>query len=291
LYCAYSATTGALVTDNDMGACQPNAASTGASGGTGPAAGTVTFQLFDNPNGTGTPLFSDTENLVNDMATSASYTTTATGTDYWVATYNVNFFGVNVNTLASGLADEPVVINSPDTTPPSCALFAVLAGPPKQIIIFVQDTGSGLQTVEVTNSTNAGVGVTPFTAGTTAPVEVNAFKVDPTAASEVALQVTDVARNVTNCDPILTTVSRGTGVAQVFTGVSVADHVVQIANGDPGLRILAVVVNGQRFEVPLRDGDSQSVDVSSAMQAGSANQITLIGQGGPNSSADLTISG
>ena len=42
---------------------------------------------------------------------------------------------------------------SVDTTAPSCALTGVIAGPPKQIEITVQDTGSGLGSVVVTNST------------------------------------------------------------------------------------------------------------------------------------------
>ena len=57
------------------------------SGGFNPT-GTVTFSLYNNPNGTGTPLFIDTEALVGGVATSGSYTATAIGTDYWVATYN-----------------------------------------------------------------------------------------------------------------------------------------------------------------------------------------------------------
>ena len=56
-------------------------------GGDSPS-GTVTFDLFSNAAGTGTALFSDTETLSAGSATSAGYTTTATGTDYWVATYN-----------------------------------------------------------------------------------------------------------------------------------------------------------------------------------------------------------
>ena len=56
-------------------------------GGDNPT-GTVTFKLYNNPNGTGTPLFTDTEPLSGGVATSPGYTTTATGTDYWVATYN-----------------------------------------------------------------------------------------------------------------------------------------------------------------------------------------------------------
>ena len=58
------------------------------SGGYSPT-GTVTFNLYDNPDGTGTPLFTDAnEPLSGGVAASNDYTTTATGSDYWVATYN-----------------------------------------------------------------------------------------------------------------------------------------------------------------------------------------------------------
>jgi hypothetical protein len=78
------------------------------SGGYNPT-GTVTFALYDNANGTGTPLFIDAdEPLVNGVATSAGYTTTATGTDYWVATYNGDS---NNNAVTSTTYAEPVVIS------------------------------------------------------------------------------------------------------------------------------------------------------------------------------------
>ncbi len=72
---------------------------------------TVTFNLYNNPNGTGTPLFTDTEPLSisgsTGTATSAGYPTTATGTDYWVATFN----GDSNNTaVTSGATAEPVTI-------------------------------------------------------------------------------------------------------------------------------------------------------------------------------------
>ncbi len=78
------------------------------SGGDHPT-GTVTFDLYDNPNGTGTPLFSDTETLSNGTATSQGYATTATGTDYWVATYN----GDSINSpVTSGAGGEPVTVSA-----------------------------------------------------------------------------------------------------------------------------------------------------------------------------------
>ena len=79
--------------------------------------GTVTFNLYNNPNGTGTPLFTDTENLVGGIATSAGYTPTAIGTVYWVATYNGDS---NNNPVTSGPALEPVVVTAV-IVPPSIA--------------------------------------------------------------------------------------------------------------------------------------------------------------------------
>ena len=59
------------------------------SGGYNPT-GTVTFNLYSNCDArSGTPLFTAANvPLVGGVATSAGYTATATGTDYWVATYN-----------------------------------------------------------------------------------------------------------------------------------------------------------------------------------------------------------
>jgi hypothetical protein len=76
--------------------------------------GSVTFNLYNNPNGTGPALFTDTEPLIGGEATSASFTPMATGTDYWVATYNGN--GTN-NSVTSGLADEGVLVFGGGLTP------------------------------------------------------------------------------------------------------------------------------------------------------------------------------
>jgi hypothetical protein len=78
------------------------------SGGAGPT-GTVTFNLYNNANATGTPLFTDTESLSGGSATSAGYTTTAAGTDYWVATYNGD---ADNNSVLSGTAAEPVTVSA-----------------------------------------------------------------------------------------------------------------------------------------------------------------------------------
>jgi hypothetical protein len=93
-----SATAGSSIADKAM-----------VSGGSNPT-GTVTFNLYNNPNGTGTPLFTDTETLSGGTATSAGYTTTGAGTVYWIATYNGDS---NNSAVTSATASEPVVSIAP----------------------------------------------------------------------------------------------------------------------------------------------------------------------------------
>lgn len=111
-YCKYDGSTGALVTDNDSGACPPIAFSEVASAGT---------------------------------ATSAGYTATASGTDYWVATYNGDS---NNNSVSSGAAAEPVTITKASTS---------LTADPQVVLLNPRD-GVGLGVVEAT-LTSGGVPV------------------------------------------------------------------------------------------------------------------------------------
>ena len=91
--------------------------------------------------------------------------------------------------------------SSTDTTPPMCELVALVPGPPKQIQVEIQDTGSGLNSVAVTAADNANVSVPAFTAGTTSPLMVTATKTDQSKSSTVALTITDTAGHTTTCDP------------------------------------------------------------------------------------------
>ena len=69
---------------------------------------------------------------------------------------------------------------------------------------------------------------------------VSATKINQSLKSELALQVTDVAGNVTNCDPVILTVV-GPVVAQTITNVSAAEYVVTVMNGSPGLGSVVAV--------------------------------------------------
>jgi hypothetical protein len=96
-----------------------------------------------------------------------------------------------------------VVPSTPPGPPPSCALTAVVAGPPKQLKITVQSSGVGLASIQVTEAKNASVDVPRFAQGDTGIVVVVATKVDQGAGAQVALSITDTSGQVTNCDPIV----------------------------------------------------------------------------------------
>jgi hypothetical protein len=161
------------------------------------------------------------------------------------------------------------------------------------IDITVQDANSGLRLVQVTESQNANVAVPTFVAGATSPQIVVATKIDQAKTSQVALQVTNVDGQVTNCDPILTEVGRdgphGAPRAEAFHHIAQGESQVTILNGTPGLSRLRLIVDGHVFEVSgLTDGETRLVDVSSAMRRGD-NTITLIAQGKHDGTASILI--
>jgi hypothetical protein len=150
---------------------QPSSATVGGSvedmatvsGGESPS-GTVTFDLYSSKTAqdAGTLLFTDTETLSSGTATSASYTTTTAGTDYWVATYNGN---TNNNSVSSGAAAEPVTVNAlPTSTSSACVPASVAPGVATSCTFTVADTTPG-QTQTPTGS----VSVSSSAPGTLAP--------------------------------------------------------------------------------------------------------------------------
>lgn len=182
-----------------------------------------------------------------------------------------------------------------DTTDPSCELTATgtdSAGK-KYIEVTAEDDESGIASILVTKSTNANTVVPPFTPGTTDPVVVRGTKINNSKSSSIELRVTDVAGNVTVCDPVITLVVREAGKpeSQTHTGIPAIEHNVLIENGDPGVNRLDVTVNGQTWKLTgLKAGQVSTLDVASAMNPGNDNTITLTAYGKPGASALVVIS-
>src|SRR6202171_2934522 len=225
------------------------------------------------------------------------------GTSFWTADfYTGNIYRVNIATgnlmthfqtpilsFLGGLAVFGELVVSNDTTPPSCTLTAVIAGPPKQVKITVQDVDSGLQSITVTKNVNATVDVPAFTPGTKAPVVVTGTKTDQSKGAQVGLRATDVAGNVTDCDPEFLTIKPGE--VQRIRDVPRSEHRLTLSNGSPGLRTLRGTGNRKDFELGhLRSGEVRVLDISSAMVAGSRNTVTIRGYGRRGTSADIVLS-
>jgi hypothetical protein len=169
----------------------------------------------------------------------------------------------------------------------------VIAGPPTQLQVTVSDPQTGLQSIVVTQSDNADTPVPPFTVGTTDPVTITATKINQSQPAHVTIQVTDLAGNVVTCDPVITLVQRsaGTDPQKTRSLVDQAENKILILNGAPGLKNFEASVNGVKFKATgLKDGETRTLDVSSAMVPGSNNVITVKGHGSQNSSAMVVIS-
>jgi hypothetical protein len=187
------------------------------SGGSGPT-GTVTFTLYNNSNGTGTPLFTDAnEPLSGGMATSKGYTAANTGTDYWVATYNGDS---NNNSVSSGTSAEPVTITAASkladlsvtiSGPSSAADGSILreqitvknAGPGSAgSVLTVLDVPGGVTVTDAGGGTYA-FGTVWWTASQIQPsgkiVYTVTFKVGPHARGTVLIPAATVS--LTNPDP------------------------------------------------------------------------------------------
>jgi hypothetical protein len=165
------------------------------------------------------------------------------------------------------LSQNVTVINGAGAALPVCQLTQVIAGPPKQLNITMQATGSGLQTIRLLESINSTVKIPEFAPGTTRAVLVTATKLDQTESSDVGFLVTNVAGLSTSCDPVDFTLSLdGSTESHVFRRLPPAEHYVRIVDGAPGIKTMTLVVNGNKFPVNgLEDGETRVIDIESAM--------------------------
>lgn len=182
-----------------------------------------------------------------------------------------------------------------DTTRPECVLAGTGVDQSGKVYIEVRtrDTGSGMGSIQVTESTNANTVVPPFTPGTTDPVIVRGTKIDNSQKSRVMLRVTDVAGNVTDCDPeiVLLKIGRKGVARKTVRGVPRAEHKVLVQNQRPGVRRVVLRVNGKRFIVPaLKRGATRRLNIASAMRRGTRNKVTIIARGRRGSSVVVILS-
>ncbi len=174
---------------------------------------------------------------------------------------------------------------------PFCQLTSIVNGPPKQLIVTMQDAASGLQTIQLAAEVNTTVSIPSFAVGATTPVSVTATKVDQSQSSEVSYIVTNTAGKTTNCDPVdFTAQIENRMETHVFRSLSSSEHYVRIVNGKPGLRRIAFRVNGTLLpESHLADGETTVLDIGPAMQDGPNNIAILHASGKAGASAYILI--
>ena len=186
------------------------------------------------------------------------------------------------------------VTPTPDGDPPTCRLTkaGTNSSGQKYIEVTLQDVKSVLQTITVLRSVNANTVVPPFPPFTTDPVVVTSTKIDQALGSLVDLKATDGAGNVTTCDPadVTLTIEKNSGEAHAtINKISAAEHLMEIANGTPGVSSVSARVNGVTFTASnLASGEHRTIDIASAMH-GRNNVIFVSAKGAKGSSAWVLV--
>lgn len=237
----------------------------------------VTFEVISGPN------VGITGTATTDTTGKASFTYTGSGgpgTDQIQASYRNNQELI----IRSNIVTKTWVQSETDTTPPVCRIERIDAGPPVVLTVFTQDGGSGLASIQVTESTNANTVVPPIAAGTTTPVMVTATKIDQTQRSRVMLRVTDVAGNVTNCDPVIVNLkldNQWGRASATVRGIPQVEGYVQIKG--QGVSLLRLGLNGSTGQTLSLEGDrTVNLNLTHAMQSGD-NTAQLVAYGKPGS--------
>ncbi len=208
-------------------------------------------------------------------------------------TSSTDFPTANPLQAHSGGYDDAFItkIDFAGVSAPSCQLTSIVNGPPKQLIITIQNAASGLQSIQVAAQVNTTVSIPSFIAGATTPVTVIATKVDQSQSSEVAFTVTNTAGQSTTCDPVdFTAQIENRMETHAFRSLSSSEHYVRILNGKPGLRRIAFRVNGTLLpESHLTDGETAVLDIGPAMHEGQNNIVLLHASGKAGASAYILI--
>jgi hypothetical protein len=151
----------------------------------------------------------------------------------------------------------------------------------------------GLSSLVVTQATNTTIALPPFMAGSTDTFIVTATKVIQTANSTFALRASDQTGATTDCDPAVVTVGHepGESPAHIIHHVAKGESRLTMVNGMPGIDRLRILVNGHHVELgDLEDGQTVTLDLSSAMRDGTDNTVQVVAHGPPYSHAVVVIS-
>jgi hypothetical protein len=186
-----------------------------------------------------------------------------------------------------------------DLKAPTCLLNGLVynsAGVATALKVTVQDTGSGIASVNPVSLKNGTFNLTSptsYSAGITQPILITVNKTDLTQGTQVTLQVVDVAGNVTTCDPEIIQVGRTDELSRrERTTIAASEDTATVYNGTPGLQSLQIKVNSKSVVVSdLQPGEVRTVDLSDLMgKRKDEDRVVVTGQGQKGGSATVMFS-
>jgi len=189
-------------------------------------------------------------------------------------------------------SDYTVLRNATDL-PPRYRILGIQAGP-TILESHIQDQDTGLKRIATLLKTNLQVTPPVFAQGTRNPVIVNAKRVTTGQLAQLKLKLVDMADKVFNSDATLFRLavsSTGAPAVRTLTSVPKAKRKIRLRNLAAGLSRLDVTVNGTLFRMTgLGPNEERTLDVGTAMVAGTANTLRFKGVGPAGSKADVVLS-
>lgn len=108
-------------------------------------------------------------------------------------------FRLELEDMAGNKTDVTYNLAMKDDSPPDCRMSFFDAGPPVELQISIQDTGSGLSTIKASDSYNAVYSIPAFTQGTKESVIVDVAQIEEHLEYHVQLEATDMQGNRADC--------------------------------------------------------------------------------------------
>ena len=180
--------------------------------------------------------------------------------------------------------------------PPECppnGVHGTNAQGQSTITVVVQDADSGLASISGFDLHNATAEIFGFSVGTKLPVTVVATRTNPLEWFAMSFVATDVDGNQVICDPVVADLLREGGSPDQQSWSDLPDYESKVTITNPasgGVSGATITVNGVRFQMSgLGDGESRTIDVSSAMLPGTSNTISATVHGSPGGTATIMI--
>ena len=213
-----------------------------------------------------------------------TYTGTNAGNDTVTGTFT-NSHGATATGTAS--------VTWTGSTTPTCALSSVSNGPPSQLQLTAQDTGSGMKKVAEPWHQNATVQVSPFTKGTTNPVTLTFTKQVETVGGSASVTATNVAGAKAYCVAFFKTVAPSRAYSQGFHFRASRNMlVIQNGAGALGLTSVGIVVDGTTIHATLTPGEQYQLSLTGLIHSSPpSNTVVVEGHGPAGSSAVAVVWG